>query len=272
MTHRTNLLLLILLGWSPVTGMAQSPLIVAHRGASHDAPENTLPAFRLAWEKGSDAIEGDFHLTRDQKVVCIHDRSTGKYCRENLVVKKSTLEELKKLDVGSYKDLKYAGTRVPTLDEVLGTVPAGKKIYIEVKCGPEIIPFLKRSISESGLHADQVIIIAFDRNVIQRTKKSLPGHKAFWLTSFRKTGGQTSPGTQEALEILHRIRADGLSTSSNGLTQGYLKSIRDAGFEHHVWTVNDPAQARKMKNWGTQSITTDRPALIRKALLPKNHP
>ena len=80
----------------------QGQLIVAHRGASHDAPENTLAAFRLAWEKDADAIEGDFYLTRDQQIVCLHDETTertapGQTC---LQVAESTREQLRTLDVG----------------------------------------------------------------------------------------------------------------------------------------------------------------------------
>jgi len=74
------------------------PLIVAHRGASHDAPENTIPAFQLAWQQKADAIEGDFYLTRDNEIVCIHDRTTKRYSDRDLVVAESTLEELRQLD------------------------------------------------------------------------------------------------------------------------------------------------------------------------------
>ncbi len=115
-----------------------SPLVVAHRGASHDAPENTLPAFRLAWEQGADAIEGDFFLTKDGHIVCTHDRMTGRLNpgKVKLQVADSTLAELQALDVGSWKGETWRGERMPTLAEVFATVPAGKRILIEVKCGP----------------------------------------------------------------------------------------------------------------------------------------
>ncbi|MCB9949963.1 MAG: hypothetical protein H6824_03175 [Planctomycetaceae bacterium] len=99
--------------------------IVAHRGASYDAPENTLPAFKLAWEKGADAIEGDFYLTKDQQIVCIHDKDTKRTGKNQpvLTVAESTLAELRKVDVGSWKDAKYKETFIPTIQEVLATVP-----------------------------------------------------------------------------------------------------------------------------------------------------
>ena len=85
--------------------------MVAHRGESYDAPENTLPAFKLAWEQGADAIEGDFILTKDGHIVCIHERTTKRFCDQDLVVAKSTLKQLKALDVGSWKNEKYEGIR-----------------------------------------------------------------------------------------------------------------------------------------------------------------
>lgn len=74
-------------------------MIVAHRGASKEAPENTIPAFTLAWKQGADAVEGDFHLTADGYIVCIHDKDTKRVADRKLVVAESSLEDLRKLDV-----------------------------------------------------------------------------------------------------------------------------------------------------------------------------
>ncbi|TWU26080.1 glycerophosphodiester phosphodiesterase family protein [Bythopirellula polymerisocia] len=90
-------------------------LLVAHRGASADAPENTLSSFQLAWEEGADAIEGDFYLTSDNQIVCIHDDTTERVSGVDLDVASATLEELRKLDVGSWKERKYINERIPTL-------------------------------------------------------------------------------------------------------------------------------------------------------------
>ena len=162
------------------------PLIVAHRGASFDAPENTLPAFELAWEQGADAIEGDFLLTIDNQIVCIHDKTTKRLAEQNLVVAESTLEQLKTLDVGSWKNKKYAGTQIPTISEVFATVPKGKIFFVEVKCGPEIIPYLIKEIKKSDLKMDQVRLICFNKEVIKVFKETVPDYKAFWLTGFKK--------------------------------------------------------------------------------------
>ncbi len=109
---------------------ADAQLIVAHRGASYDAPENTLAAFRLAWDQDADAIEGDFYVTKDQQIACIHDKTTKRVAPQQpeLSIANSTLKELQKLDVGSWKHPQYTAERIPTLKEVLATVPEGKQI------------------------------------------------------------------------------------------------------------------------------------------------
>lgn len=134
---------------------ADAQLVVAHRGASYDAPENTLAAFRLAWDQHADAIEGDFYVTKDQQIVCIHDKTTKRIAPQqpDLSIANSTLEELQKLDAGSWKHPRYAAERIPTLKEVLGTVPEGKQIFVEIKCGPEILPLLQPQLESSGMKA-----------------------------------------------------------------------------------------------------------------------
>ncbi len=239
----------------------QKTLIVAHRGASGAAPENTLPAFRLAWEEGADAVEGDFYLTKDNKIVCIHDRDTERTAGVKLEISETTLAELQQLDAGSWKDEKYSGTKIPTIAEVFETVPPGKKIYIEVKIGPEIIPELLREIRKSGLADDQVVVIAFNPEVIREIKKAAPQFKANWLRSVKKEEGEWTHPLDEDLKTLEKIDADGLS-SNNQVDQAYVQAVIAAGFDHHVWTVNDLETAKRFKKWGTKSITTNLPGLI----------
>ena len=191
---------------------ARGPWVVAHRGASQAAPENTLPAFDLAWALGADAIEGDFYLSKDGVIVCIHDRNTKRVAGTNLVVKDATLGELKGLDVGGWHSAKYKGTRVPTIAEVFETVPRGGKIFIEVKCGVEIVDPLTEAIKASGLRDDQVVVICFTAAVIKGMKAKLPGVKGYWLTSVwkDKKTGELKPTLGSILKTLKRIGADGV--------------------------------------------------------------
>lgn len=246
---------------------AAEPFLVAHRGASHDAPENTLPAFELAWRQGADAIEGDFHLTKDGKIVCLHDYDTKRVSGTKLIAKDRTLAELQALDAGAWFKPEFKGTRMPTLRDVAATVPAGKKFYVEVKCGPEIVPVLLQDLAASGLKDEQVVVISFTAPAIEELKKRKPEYKACWLSSFGK-GSPLDPGTAEVLATVGRIKADGFSSKADErLDAAFVKTIRDAGFEYHCWTVDDAATAKRFLDLGALSITTNRPGFLRKALV-----
>ncbi|QDT11110.1 glycerophosphodiester phosphodiesterase [Stieleria marina] len=246
--------------------------IVAHRGASHDAPENTLAAFELAWQRGADAIEGDFYLTSDGKIVCIHDKTTKRVAPKHpeLTVTKSTFDQLRKLEVGSWKDAKFSGQQIPTLKEVLAIVPPGKRIFVEIKSGPEIVPTLTTELNECGLQPNQIVIIAFNEDVVRACRKSMPQFKCSWLTSFRQKDkkGPWKPGTDEVVSRLQQSGATGLGANGNEavINGNFADRVRQTGSELHVWTINDLDAAKRFVKLGVDSITTDRPALIRQAL------
>ncbi|NNM29957.1 MAG: glycerophosphodiester phosphodiesterase [Akkermansiaceae bacterium] len=248
------------------SSLPAAPLIVAHRGASADAPENTLPAFELAGEQNADAIEGDFRLTSDGRVVCFHDADTKKITGQKLAVASSTLAELQGLDAGAWKDDRFRGTRIPTLAAVLATVPAGKQIFIEVKTGPEIVPALLADLDASGLDAAQVVIIAFDAAVVKDVKARRPELTANWLRSFDKKA-DCAAALPEILATLRRIKADGLGSNPHPtLGRAFVEAIGSAGFAHHIWTVDDPRVARDLLAIGIRSITTNTPGKMKTAL------
>lgn len=243
---------------------ASLPLIVAHRGASHDAPENTIPAFLLAWQQGADAIEGDFFLTADGEIVCIHDSRTGRVADIDLVVKESAIIELRQLDVGLWKGDEWRGTVIPTLSEVLEIVPDGKKIFVEIKDDTDILPKLYHEIDQSGLSNEQIVIISFNSEVIREFKLARPEHKAYWLSGFREDdSGNIIPEVGKVLEILDYSGADGFSSNHRLIGQEFINRIISSGYEYHVWTVNDPETAVKFMEYGAGSITTDKPGLIK---------
>ncbi len=253
---------------------ASGQMIVAHRGASFDAPENTLAAFRLAWDQGAEAIEGDFYLTKDQQVVCIHDESTKRTAvdQTELVIANSTLEQLRRLDVGAWKGSQFKGERIPTLDEVVSSIPAGKQFFLEIKCGPEIVPFLKTPLATSSLSPEQVTIICFDQNVVRAVRRELPQYKVNWLASFKqdKATKKWSPSKDELIKRLRSSGATGLGINGNSevVDEAFVRSVLDLGIEFHVWTINDIKVATQFANWGAYSITTDQPAAVRAGLNP----
>ena len=241
--------------------------IIAHRGASADAPENTLPAFELAWEQGADGIEGDFHLTKDGHIVCIHDYDTKKISGKNLVVAQSTLAELQKLDVGSWKDKKFKDTRIPTLAQVIAIIPEKKKIFIEVKIGPEMVQPLTKTLTASSLKKEQIVVISFNQPFLKAWKTANPDYESNLLLSYNRKRWDLSPSFDETLAKLKATGADGLSTNTHrGVNKGFVQRLQKAGYKHHAWTVDSPKTAKRFLSYGTQSITTNLPYYLRKTL------
>ncbi|MFO0843300.1 MAG: glycerophosphodiester phosphodiesterase [Gemmataceae bacterium] len=240
--------------------------IVAHRGASWDAPENTVAALKLAWEQRADASEFDVYLSRDGEVVVIHDKDTKRTAGVERLVAEQTLEELRKLDAGRWKGEKFAGERVPTLAEMLAAVPAGKRVFVEVKCGVEVVPALAKRLKASKLKPDQTPVISFDADVIAAVKKALPDVPAYWLVSLKPKNGKV-PTAKSLVERARKLGADGLDLSATeALDSAYAKQIKDAGLKLYVYTVNDADVARRMVEIGVDGITTDRPAWLRDQL------
>jgi glycerophosphoryl diester phosphodiesterase len=251
------------------------PLIVAHRGASADAPENTLAAFQLGWDQGADAIEGDFFLTADQQIVALHDPSTRRTGDVDWDVRTKTLAELRTLDVGVWRASRFAGEKIPTLAEVVATIPPGKRLFLEIKDSPRLVPVLKalfqREPGLASLEPSQVVVIAFDAEVIAACKRELPEIAAFWLTGFKADAstGQVQPTVEEILATLQRTAADGLDCQAAAhIDQAFVDKIRAAGYQFHVWTVDDPRIAQRFQGLGVDSITTNLPAAIRQHLDP----
>lgn len=241
--------------------------IVAHRGASFNAPENTLAALKLAWEQKADASEFDIYLTKDGKLVVTHDATTKRVAGTDLKVAGSTLEELRKLDVGKWKAEKYAGEKMPTLEEMLATVPAGKRVFIEVKCGPEAVPEMDRIIKASKLKPEQTCVISFNADVIAASKKARPDLQALWIVTLAPKN-QKPRTAEELITKAKEIKADGLDLSATPavLNEMFGKKVKAAGLKLYVWTVNDAVLAKQMIAAGAESITTDKPGWLREQL------
>lgn len=257
---------------TPLAAYAQN--IVAHRGASFDAPENTVAAMKLAFEQGADGVEADFYLSSDGEIVCIHDGDTNRTAGVKHVIAKTPFAELRKLDVGAWKNEKYKGEKIPTFAEIAETIPAGKKFIIELKTGPEIVAPLKEALAKTDLKDDQILIICFNEKTVAECKKLLPNLKCHWLTGYKKDekSGEWKPTLADVVATLERSKADGLGTQGEmkHVDAEFIEDLCDEGHcEFHVWTIDDPKVAKyyqKLNPWG---ITTNRPAFIREQLNAK---
>ncbi len=250
----------------PLLGSAVE--IIAHRGASHDAPENTLPAIRLGWDQGADAVEIDIHQSSDGRIVAIHDKDTNRVTGREGLVADLTLKRLSVLDAGEWKGPQWKGTRIPTLEAVLATVPPGKTLVVEVKCPSSVLPELERVLDSSGKRG-QVMLIAFDYETIAQAKRRMPDLRSYWLYGFSEREAETY-GVESSSDLLARVREaslDGLDVRHSGpWTAELAEALNAVGKALYVYTVNDAEQARRLRDLGVAGITTDRPAHIREEL------
>ncbi len=248
--------------------IGKTPEMIAHRGASFDAPENTLASINLAWKQGADAAEFDVMLSRDGRIVLSHDHDLKRTANIDKKVVELDLADLQTIDVGSWKDNQFHNERIPTLEQVLATVPEGRRVFIEVKCGPEIVPELKRVLNACQLEPRQTCVISFSKEVVAAVKKTLPDRPCYWIHSLTSRNSPKPMPTELLIQTAKEIKADGLDLSAQTeiIDAEMVSQIRDAGLQLYVWTVNDPVVGMKMAEVGVDGITTDRPEWMRDRL------
>jgi glycerophosphoryl diester phosphodiesterase len=248
-----------------VSGCTRSVEIIAHRGASHLAPENTMASVMLGWEKGAD-VEVDVYLTGDNRIVAIHDSTTKRTAGPELQVAETTASELRKLDVGTFKAPKYAGERIPFLVDIVETIPPGRKLYVEIKCGQEVLPYLHKLIADSG-KMSQIVIIGFDLETVAASRK-LIDVPTYWLKGTKKDEETKEwiPHDPELVKLAQQNGLDGLDVHYAGVTKELVEAANSSGQKLYVWTVDDPAEAARLARLGVAGITTNRPGWLRKQL------
>ena len=247
----------------PVPSIAME--IIAHRGASHDAPENTLASMKLAWQQEADAIELDLWLSKDGRLVVFHDTDTKRFGGSARKVSSQTWQELRQLDVGAWKDPKFKGERIPTLESILAAIPEKGRAVLEIKCGSEILPELSRVIQESGRKPEQLAIISFNFNALKKSKLMFPQIEHYFLHDYKK---DTKTGQYPDLApLIARAKSggfDGLNLHFDWpITRSFVSELRAASLKLLVWTVDDPAIARRLAEAGVDGLTTNRPGWMR---------
>jgi glycerophosphoryl diester phosphodiesterase len=246
--------------------------LIAHRGSSFLAPENTLAAAHLAWQEGADAVEGDFRLTKDGRLVCVHDDSLKRTAGIDRRVADCTLDELRTYDVGRWKGEQFSGQRIKTLDELLATVPARKRFFVELKYHrPDDLMELKRVVEASSLEPQQIIIICLHIGAIALIKHAIPQCPAFWVVAAEQNSPAENdrrwPHVDDLRSMAKDLKLDGLDLQAIWpIDTAAVRQLQQAGLELCVWTVDDPLIARGWIDLGIHSITTNRPGWLRNQL------
>ena len=224
-------------------------IITAHRGASGLAPENTLAAFRKAMELGADFSELDVTMTKDGKLILLHDDTLERTTNDSGNVWDYTLEELKQLDAGLWFGGKFEGERLPTLAEVIELVKGKMKLNIEIKVNghePGIVEKVVETVRNKGF-TKQCIITSFDSATVERVMEIAPEIPAGFIFN-EDYPEDVFDGKWPILSVKYKI-----------VDAAFLEKARASGKEVHVWTVNKEDEMRRLIDLGVDGIITNFP-------------
>ncbi len=232
--------------------------IMAHRGASYDAPENTLAAIRKAIEDGADWVEIDVQETADGEVVVFHDADFMKLAGIDLKIWDATMNDIKKIDIGSWFAPEFKDQRVPTLGQVLDLCKGQVNVNIELKYYGHDQQLEQRvvDIVEANDMASNVVFMSLKNDAVRKMKSIRPDWTVGLLMS-------VSAGN------LRQIEADFLAVNANFSDRHFVRAAHAINKQVYVWTVNDPVGMSTMIGRGVDGLITDKPALARWVLLER---
>lgn len=262
--------------------------IVAHRGASIEAPENTLAAVELAWQLHADAVEIDVQLARDGRLAVIHDATLLRTAGVDQLVCDVDLSELRTIDVGSWKDARWRGETISELPNILATIPDGRRLFVELKGGdnaathPAIVSALQRDLAGSNSAPKSIVLISFYPALLRAAKQALPEFEAFLVVQQKpvsadaKTTNENSsdpsttlwqPSIDEIIDMAVSSGFNGVDLSNTAaVTVDAIDHVRQAKLASCIWTVNSIDDARRLITTGVNSLTTDDPKTLISAL------
>lgn len=246
-----------------MTGGSGSPQVIGHRGASSEAPENTLAAFRRALQIGVDAVELDVHLSSDGEPVVLHDPLLERTTDGSGLVGGKTLDELRRLDAGRWFGEEFAGERIPSLGEALDLLRS-VRVIVELKSGPIFYPSMASRVVAAVQEAghQRVTVSSFDHPLLLEVRSQasdLP-------TAVLYVGRPVNP-----LRMAEEAGAGLLHLHWAYLTPELVAAARAAGFGVEVWTVDEPAHLLHVLRMKPDGIMTNHPARLR-ALLAQGGP
>lgn len=231
------------------------PLVIGHRGASAEAPENTLAAFGLALEQGAAGVEFDVRLSADGNVVVIHDATVERTTNGKGRVAQMSARELRALDAGM-------GQPVPTLDDVFEAFGPSMLYNVELKVGGLWDKGLAGAVADrvEAFHLqNHVVVSSFDPLAVRRARLQLP---ATTMTGFLWMNGRTAQRVMR--QIAGRAEAD--HPYYPLVDEAYMAWARERNLRVHVWTVDDVQEARRLAALGVHALITNRPREIAAAL------
>jgi glycerophosphoryl diester phosphodiesterase len=207
-------------------------------------------------------------LDRTRPIAVFHDATTKRYDGQNRKVSELTLAELQQLDVGKVKGAPYLGEKMPSLEDILATIPEKRRAVIEIKCGPEILPEFVRVLRASKRPASQLSVISFNYETVKQSRVLLPELEHYLLAGYKKDAATGKmPELQPLIEQARQANLTGLDLQYTWpFSPEFVSKIRSAGLKLIAWTVDDADVAKQLVTLGVDGITTNRPAWLREQL------
>jgi glycerophosphoryl diester phosphodiesterase len=239
---------------APPSSVSGQPHVIAHRGGTNWAPENTLSAFRKAIEAGAYGIELDIHRCKTGQLVVIHDETLNRTTNGIGYIKDTTIDDIKKLSAGSWYSSKFANEKVPLLSEVLDLVNGKVEINIEIKNAPIAYPGIEDdliALLSTYKFPDKINIISFDHQVLQKLHKKAPQYKIGLLCS------------SILADIGDYARITGATAWDPSFDAARPDAVQDAhahSIQVYVWTVDHPEDWGNMCKAGVDEIITNKPS------------
>ncbi len=245
----------------------QNIAIIAHRGASNFAPENTMAAINIALNSNSDYIEIDVHQTLDTTLILMHDESLNRTTNGSGLIKDKTYPEILKLDAGQWFSQEYANEKVPTLESVLQLVNGRCNLIIEIKKGNDYYPGIEKNIINiiKKYNAEKwVTIHSFSSEILKTVHAINPNIKLHKLVfakfKFVPFIISTKP---EKLNIEALDFVDTFSINYFFANKELIKLLKSKGKKINVWTVDDPQTAKDLIALGIDGIITNNPGILK---------
>lgn len=235
-------------------------LVIAHRGASTLAPENTAAAFEKGIEVGADVVEIDVHLSRDDRVVVMHDGTLDRTTDGTGLIHQRTLKEIKRLDAGAWFDPRFAGERVPTLEEALDLLRNQAMALIEVKPSGIARPVVEAIRQMKAV--EHVVVQSFHPGTV-RAVGELEPRISTSLLAVRGGGARPRRRGRSLVKRAAKVGANALSIRYPGLDPRTAEEIHRRAMTLWVWTLDDEKDMRAMIEAGADGIITNRPEILR---------
>ena len=274
-----NIALLFFLTAAAVASDIAMPVLYGHRGDQEMGLQNTMSAFRGAWQNNCRGVELDVRQTKDGKLICFHDADFSKLAGDKRKVANLTYDEIKKIDISCFKHPMFKDEHPPLLEEVFAEMPKGFNLHIEVKANSVDGDFpqrLRELMQKYRVASEQITVVSFDEDVLRNLNRKTPGIQNMWIVGLRccrnlgmGKGDDITKVEDKLIAKLKDIGCTGVSFAAGDsrikFDRRFTDKLKKSGLQYSFWLVNDLWQLRRLAEYGAETVLSDRPVSLQYA-------